>query len=177
MTSNHSDIERRFWVAADEFLGIYDLNSYQDSTPELGLVFLRYTDHKCIAADKELAGKGLGRCASGKEGYQIKGVMYRPRNALYPHMLAIPEGESIGQAIYEAMRFVEARNEERKSVLPRPYTKIDNSVLDSLSRTSRGSLPMKKTRSGRFTDTSVSTSLMWKVSGVVNNSRRLHWSS
>ena len=44
----------------------------------MGLIFLRYADHKFAIAEKELAGKGSGRQRIGKEEYQAKGVMYLP---------------------------------------------------------------------------------------------------
>jgi hypothetical protein len=44
-------------------------------------------------------------------------------------LLALPEGENIGKAINEAMKGVEAANEELKGVLPKSNTKIENSTL------------------------------------------------
>ena len=93
---------------------------------------MRHADHRFTLAEKELAGKGSGRRAIGKEDYQAKGVMYLPPKARFSYLLALPEGENIGKAINEAMKAVEADNEELKGVLPRTYTKIDNSILASL---------------------------------------------
>ncbi|MBI2480572.1 MAG: SAM-dependent DNA methyltransferase [Planctomycetia bacterium] len=132
MANNHSATERRLWDAADEFRANSDLKSSEYATPVLGLVFLRYADHRFTLAEKELAGKGSGRRAIGKEDYQAKGVMYLPPTARFSHLLSLPEGENIGKAINEAMKAVEAENDELKGVLPRTYTKIDNSILVSL---------------------------------------------
>ena len=79
--------------------------------PVLGLIFLRYADFKFAIAEKELAGKGSGRRAIGKEDYQAKGVMYLPPPARFSKLLALPEGENIGKAINEAMKAVEAEND------------------------------------------------------------------
>jgi type I restriction enzyme M protein len=132
MANNHSNTERRLWDAADEFRANSDLKSSEYATPVLGLVFLRFADHRFTHAEKELTGKGSGRRTIGKEDYQAKGVMYLPPTARFSHLLSLPEGENIGRAINEAMKAIEAENEELKGVLPRTYTKIDNGILVSL---------------------------------------------
>ena len=132
MANNHSDTEKRLWEAADEFRANSDLKSSEYAVPVLGLIFLRYADHRFTIAEKELEGKGSGRRKIGKEDYQAKGVMYVPPEARFSHLLSLPEGENIGKAINEAMKSVEAENVDLKGVLPRTYTKIDNAVLVSL---------------------------------------------
>ncbi len=132
MANNHSETERRLWAAADLFRANSELKSSEYSTPVLGLIFLRYADHRFTQVEKELAGKGTGRRTIGKEDYQAKGVMYLPPKARFSHLLSLPEVENIGKAINEAMKSVEAENEELKGVLPKTYTKIDNAILVSL---------------------------------------------
>lgn len=132
MANNNSDTERRLWDAADEFRANSNLRSSEYSTPVLGLIFLRYADHRFTLAEKELEGKGSGRRAIGREDYQAKGVMFLPPKARFSHLLSLPEGENIGKAINEAMKLVEAENEDLKGVLPKTYTKIENSILVSL---------------------------------------------
>ena len=132
MANNNTEAERRLWAAADEFRANSELKSSEYATPVLGLIFLRYADHRFTQAEKELEGKGSGRRAIGKEDYQAKGVMYLPPKARFSYLLALPEGENIGKAINEAMKAVEADNEELKGVLPKTYTKIDNLILASL---------------------------------------------
>ena len=56
MANNHSDTERRLWDAADEFRANSDLKSSEYATPVLGLIFLRYADHRFTLAEKELEG-------------------------------------------------------------------------------------------------------------------------
>jgi hypothetical protein len=132
MANNHSEIEKRLWASADELRANSKLKSSEYSVPVLGLIFLRYADHKFSIAEKELAGKGTGRRAIGKEDYQAKGVMYLPSQARFSKLLNLPEGENIGKAINEAMKAVEIENEELKGVLPKSYNKIENSTLVSL---------------------------------------------
>jgi type I restriction enzyme M protein len=132
MANNHSEIEKRLWASADELRANSKLKSSEYSVPVLGLIFLRYADYRFARAEKELVGKGTGRRAIGKEDYQAKGVMFLPPTARFSHLLAMPEGENIGKAINEAMKAVEAENEELKGVLPKSYTKIENSTLVAL---------------------------------------------
>lgn len=132
MANNHSETERRLWEAADQFRANSELKSSEYAVPVLGLIFLRYADYRFTQAEQELEGKGSGRRKIGKEDYQAKGVMYLPPKARFSHLLALPDGENIGKAINEAMKAVEADNEELKGVLPRTYTKIDNVILASL---------------------------------------------
>jgi type I restriction enzyme M protein len=135
MANTHSEIERRLWESADQLRANSNLKSSEYSVPVLGLIFLRYADHKFSIAEKELAGKGSGRRAIGKEDYQAQGIMYLPPQARFSKLLSLPEGENIGKAINEAMKAVEAENEDLKGVLPKSYTKIENSTLVSLLKT------------------------------------------
>lgn len=135
MANNHSEIEKRLWESADELRANSKLKSSEYSVPVLGLIFLRYADHKFAAAEKQLAGKGTARRSISKEDYQAKGVMYLPPHARFSKLLALPEGENIGKAINEAMKAVEAENEELKGVLPKTFSRIENSTLVSLLKT------------------------------------------
>src|SRR5262249_58016774 len=132
MANNHSEIEKRLWASADELRANSKLKSSEYSVPVLGLVFLRYADHKFALAEKELPGQGAGRRGIGKEDYQAKGVMYLPPQARFAKLLNLPEGENIGKAINEAMKAIETENEELKGVLPKSYNKLENSTLVSL---------------------------------------------
>ena len=119
MANNHSDTEKRLWEAADEFRANSNLKSSEYAVPVLGLIFLRYADHRFTIVEKELEGKGSGHRKIGKEDYQAKGVMYVPPAARFSHLLSLPEGDNIGKAINEAMKSVEADNVDLKGVLPR----------------------------------------------------------
>ena len=70
MANNHSGIEKRLWASADELRSDSKLKSSEYSVPVLGLIFLRYADQRFTQTEKELAGKGTGRRAIGREGYQ-----------------------------------------------------------------------------------------------------------
>ncbi len=66
----------------------------------LGLIFLRYADHKFTKA-KALTSQGTGR-------------------------------RTIGKAINDAMRAIEADNDDLKDVLPKTYNRLDKELLVSL---------------------------------------------
>ena len=46
MPANTSELEKRLWGAADELRANSKLKSSEYSVPVLGLIFLRYADHK-----------------------------------------------------------------------------------------------------------------------------------
>ncbi len=52
MPGNHNEIEKRLWDAADELRANSKLRSSEYSVPVLGLIFLRYTDHKFTIAQR-----------------------------------------------------------------------------------------------------------------------------
>jgi type I restriction enzyme M protein len=64
MNHNGNQIESRLWAAADELRANSKLKSSEYSVPVLGLVFLRYADHKFQAAAKDMAGKSSGLWAN-----------------------------------------------------------------------------------------------------------------
>jgi len=132
MVQNNNEIEKRLWDAADELRANSKLKASEYSVPVLGLIFLRYADHKFSQAEKELEGKGTGRKKIGKSDYQALGVLYLPDEARFKNLLDLPEGENIGKAINEAMRAVEADNPDLKDVLPKSYNRLDNATLVEL---------------------------------------------
>lgn len=132
MPGNHNEIEKRLWDAADELRANSALKSSEYSVPVLGLIFLRYADHKFSHVEKELAEKSTGRRKIGKTDYQARGVMYLPEKARFSTLLNLPEGADIGKAINAAMKAIEDENEDLKGILPRTYASFDNDLLVTL---------------------------------------------
>ena len=141
MAQNNTEIEKRLWDAADELRANSKLKASEYSVPVLGLIFLRYADHKFSQAEKELDGKGTGRKKIGKSDYQAKGVLYLPDSARFKNLLKLPEGENIGKFINDAMKAIEANNADLKGILPRTYNRLDNSTLIELLKL-MASIPM-----------------------------------
>lgn len=141
MNHNGNNIESRLWAAADELRANSKLKSSEYSVPVLGLVFLRYADHKFQAAAKELTGQGGGRRKIGPVDYQARGVLYLPETACFSSLIQLPEGSNIGSAINDAMRSIEAENSDLKDVLPKTYNRFENALLKELLKT-LNSIPM-----------------------------------
>ena len=53
MANNRSEIENHLWGSADELRAKSMPKSSEYSVPGLGLIFLRYADHKFARAEKE----------------------------------------------------------------------------------------------------------------------------
>ncbi len=141
MNHNGSNIESRLWAAADELRANSKLKSSEYSVPVLGLVFLRFADHKFQVAAKELEGSGGGRRSIGAADYQAQGVLFLPEEARFSTLIQLPEGVNIGAAINEAMRSIEAENPDLKDILPKNYNRFENSLLKELLKT-MNSVPM-----------------------------------
>src|SRR5213080_331645 len=118
MPANTTELEKRLWGAADELRANSKLKSLEYSVPVLGLIFLRYADHKFTKAKEKLSSQGSGRRTIGKADYQAKGVLYLPESARFSNLLQLPEGADIGKAINDAMKAIEADNDDLKGVLP-----------------------------------------------------------
>ena len=132
MPANTTELEKRRWGAADELRANSKLKSSEYSVPVLGLIFLRYADHKFATVQAKLTSQGSGRRTIGKADYQAQGVLYLPESARFSNLLQLPEGADIGKAINDAMRAIEADNEDLKDVLPRTYNRLDKDLLVSL---------------------------------------------
>jgi type I restriction enzyme M protein len=141
MPANHTDLEKRLWEAADELRANSKLKSSEYSVPVLGLIFLRYADHKFAEAEKRMPQQTSGRRKISKTDYQAQGVLYMPEKARFGYLLNLPEGTDIGRAINDAMKAIEAENEDLKDVLPKTYTTLDKSLLVSLLK-NFSSIPM-----------------------------------
>ena len=54
MNQNGNNTESRLWEATDELRANSEFTSIEYSVPVLGMVFLRYADHKFLAVAGEL---------------------------------------------------------------------------------------------------------------------------
>lgn len=132
MPANHSELEKRLWEAADELRANSKLKSSEYSVPVLGLIFLRFADHKFGEAEKRISQQGTGRRKIGKTDYQEQGILFIPETARFATLLNLPEGTDIGKAINEAMKAIEAENDDLRDVLPKTYNRFDKDLLVSL---------------------------------------------
>jgi type I restriction enzyme M protein len=144
MPPSNNQIEKRLWSAADELRANSRMRAADYSIPVLGLIFLRYADYKFSHAEAQFASEHMQttrRKVISKIDYQARGVMYLPAGARWSTLMQLPEGENIGKAINDAMRAIEAENDDLKDVLPKTYNRLDNNVLFNLLK-NFNSVPM-----------------------------------
>jgi len=143
MPANHTDIEKRLWAMADELRANSRLKASEFSLPVLGLIFLRYADHKFGLLEEELAQEATSsrRRQIGALDYKARGGFYLPEEARFQRLLELPEGANIGRVLNDAMRAIEAENEGLRDVLPKVYNRLDNATLVELLKL-MGSIPM-----------------------------------
>lgn len=143
MPESLAKIENRLWDVADNLRANSPLSSWEYSVPVLGLIFLRFADHKFKVAEEELAAE-MGKSSRrkvGKNAYQARGVLYLPEEARYTTLLSLPEGADMGKAVNDAMRAIESENEDLKGTLPQSYGRLDNDSIIALLKTF-ASVPM-----------------------------------
>ena len=141
MPTKQNEIEKRLWEIADELRANSKLKSSEYSGPVLGLIFLRYADHRFTEAEKKLAKKKTGRREIGPTDYHAMGVMYLPDASRFSKLLDLPEGSDVGMWINKAMELIENENEELRGILPKTYRAFDNDLLKTLLKTF-ASIPM-----------------------------------
>jgi len=145
MPANNGDIESRLWALADQLWANSNLRPAEFSTPVLGLIFLRYADHRFTEAEKRIGPVGSlahgGRRTIGVTDYQAAGVLYLPPEARFSTLQRLPEGADLAQALSSAMKAIEADNPDLKDVLPKDYRRLDKAVLIQLLRI-LGGIPM-----------------------------------
>ena len=137
MNTNLTEIENRLWSAADELRANSRLRASEYSTPVLGLIFLRYADHKFTQTEQEISSEASTSTrilTDPRTRYQARGVFYLPDNARFQYLLSLPEGENIGQAVTDAMKAIEAENPQVDGVLPKTYNRLEKNTLLELLR-------------------------------------------
>jgi len=127
MPANNTEVENRFWEAADELRANSKLKSSEYSVPVLGVIFLRYAHQKFTEAEKKLSAGGGGRRMTGKTDYQAQGVLFIPEKAWFSTLLNLPEGADISKAINEALKAIEGETEDLKYVLSKTYNALEES--------------------------------------------------
>jgi len=144
----NNNLEKNLWDAADELRANSKLRASDYSIPVLGLIFLKYADHKFAHATAQFQAQAETPALSDVKGshrrrrrdplspdrYKAAGVLYLPDEARFEHLVKLPEGENIGRKINAAMKAVEGHNETLKDVLPKTYIRFENATLRELVR-------------------------------------------
>ena len=138
---SHADLENRLWAAANKLWADAALKPSEFSPIVLGLIFLRYAETRFLAVEKEI-GPSTGRRKIGPADYHAKGALYLSAEARFTHLLQLPEGGNMGQAVNDAMRAVEKENPDLADVLPKTYQILENRTLAELLKVI-ASIPIK----------------------------------
>jgi type I restriction enzyme M protein len=135
-TNGRKQLIKALWDSAEQLWSNSDLKPSEYAMPVLGLVFLKYADHKFAHVDKLVQEKyGNGRIGITKAHYHQEGAIYLKPEARYDYLLNLPEDVDLGKAIDEAMREIEEENESIQAPgLPKNYSRISNDVLRELLR-------------------------------------------
>jgi type I restriction enzyme M protein len=142
MPTNNADLEKNLWNAADELRANSRLRASDYSIPVLGLIFLKYADHKFAHATAQFQAGAEGETSHRRrrrdplspDRYKAAGVLYVPDEARFQRLVQLPEGENIGRKINDAMKAIEEHNETLKDVLPKTYIRFENAALRELIR-------------------------------------------
>jgi len=130
-------LEKRLWNAADQFRANSGLTAAQYSAPVLGLIFLLFAETRFAKrrAELESAGSSSRRATSRTDepaAYHAEGVIFLPETARFAHLLSLPEGANVGQAINDAMAEIEKHNPQLAGVLPRTFQIFTSTLLKEL---------------------------------------------
>jgi len=138
-------LEKRLWNAADQFRANSGLTAAQYSAPVLGLIFLLFAETRFAKRREQLlpsplAGDGQGERGSRRASnradepaaYHAESVIFLPETARFAHLLNLPEGANVGQAINDAMAEIEKHNPQLAGVLPRTYQIFTSTLLKEL---------------------------------------------
>ena len=129
-----ADIRTRLWDVANNLWANTGLRPAQFSVPVLGLIFLRFAEKQFAAAEDKLGPIGSGgRRVITKEDYKAE-TIYLPENARWQALTDLPEDADLGRHLNDAMRAIEAENEDLAGALPKTFTDIPNDVLVGLMR-------------------------------------------
>jgi type I restriction enzyme M protein len=130
-------LEKRLWNAADQFRANSGLTAAQYSAPVLGLIFLLFAETRFAQRREQLesAGASSRRATSRTDdpaAYHAESVIFLPQAARFDHLLNLPEGANVGQAINDAMAEIEKHNPQLAGVLPRTYQIFTSTLLKEL---------------------------------------------
>ena len=108
--------------------------------PVLGLIFLRHADNRYQAVLNQVLAKlpmrdGKPLREPRKEDFTGQAAIFLPEPARYHFLATLPQGQSVGQAIDDAMQMIEDQYEILKGALPRGYTHFEPDLLANLLKT------------------------------------------
>lgn len=129
-------LEKRLWDAADQLRANSGLSAAQYSQPVLGLIFLRFAEARFTvrhaALENQAKSSRRGSRLDDASSYHAEGVLYLEPGARFDHLLKLPEGAAVGEAVNSAMRAIERDNAQLAGVLPKTYEIFTSTLLKEL---------------------------------------------
>ncbi|MGV8829330.1 MAG: N-6 DNA methylase [Breznakibacter sp.] len=132
-------LEAELWRAADQLRANSKLTATEYSMPVLGLIFLRHAYNRFQKVKVEIE-KNLpshpqrGKRPVTKKDFEEQTAMFLPEKSQFEYLVSLPEGEDVGEAIDNAMKFIEDEYDGLKGVLPKNYTIFSQDLLRELLR-------------------------------------------
>jgi len=132
-------IESSLWEAADQLRANSKLTSSEYCMPVLGIIFLRHASNRYETAlaqikAEQAAGKMPNRPLV-KGDFIKRRALLLPENGRYDYLLKLPTGTSLGTALVDAMKAIEAEFEPLRGQLPKEYDKFEDKLLEVILRT------------------------------------------
>jgi type I restriction enzyme M protein len=117
-------LEATLWAAADKLRNNMDAAEYKHVV--LGLIFLKYISDAFLERYEALQAEADdGADPEDKDEYRAEGIFWVPKEARWPHLLAMAKRPEIGKVIDDAMVAIERDNPSLKGALPKVYAKPD----------------------------------------------------
>ena len=102
----------------------------------LGLIFLRFAEARFsarrVALGSQAKGSRRGSRLEDASSYHAEGVLYLEPAARFEHLLNLPEGGAVGEAVNAAMRAIERDNSQLAGALPNTYEIFTSTLLKEL---------------------------------------------
>ncbi len=135
---NLAKFEADLWDAADNLRANSKLTAGEYCMPVLGVIFLRHATNRSTEALREIqadqaAGKMPKRSLTAADFKKRRALML-PKEARYDELVKLPKGTDLGMALVDAMNAVERDFEPLLNVLPKEYTKFENTLLEDILR-------------------------------------------
>ena len=107
--------------------------------PVLGLIFLRHAYNRFqkvkIEVEKTLPSHPQrGKRPLTKKDFEEQNSMFLPDKAQFDYLVSLPESADVGDAIDNAMKFIEDEYDNLKGVLPKNYSIFSKDLLKELLR-------------------------------------------
>ena len=110
--NNRKQLQGQLWAAAEQMRANSGLNLNQISAPILGLIFLKFADVRFKKAKEKLEQERTSSQSSRQrpispDDYKARGVLFVSEKATFSYLISLPENESMGKAINDAMKAIE----------------------------------------------------------------------